>query len=734
MPARRAGAVPGACLILFLGFLIWDCLVQGGPGAPVIAAAGGIAAICVGWLVVALVRARAEITDLQASAERLQNLTEQLEQSLAQLSAVNARLNASEARCRGLVDAQGDAICRRAPDGNLNYGNDAFFRLFGLEPENALGAPFAAESQPGNRSPGFAALAASNPAQERLRHDENVRTAYGWRWIAWEDYAVRDADGHLIEVQSVGRDVTERKALEVALMEARDTAESANRAKSRFLASMSHEIRTPMNGVLGMARLLLETPLSPDQKTYAAAIENSGQALLSLIDEILDFSRIEAGAIELTQGELDVRAVTEETVELLATRAHEKGIEIAAVIAPDVPLLVRADQARVRQILTNLVGNAVKFTEHGGVWVEVHTGEEREKRILRFSIHDTGIGVPAEMRAEIFREFVQADSTHGRRFGGSGLGLAIATRLVEAMDGAIGVQPRGEKGSTFWFSIPAPVLREHTPESMLPPDCMIAIASRNAMLREALAAQIRAAGGRAVTLDDSTRPQAQPQSIHAFLVDSAIAGTLELAAPASTHTHSIVLIAPAARGEIQRLRESGFQSYLVKPIRQASLAERLRDSPRGMAGNDISEPFSTNQGQKERAAGNLRVLLAEDNPVNILLTRELLRRRGHIVTEVTSGEGAIAAMARDDFDMLITDLHMPGVDGIEATRRIRAAEAASGGQPKPIVALTADVLDAGREACYEAGMNGFLAKPIAPAELDEMLERLFPNRSRAAAE
>lgn len=692
------------------------------------------AVLAVLWLVLTLLHARTRIRTLEASAAGLQSLTEKLEDSLVTVSAANARVNASEARYRGLVDAQGDAICRRAPDSSLTYGNDAFFRLFGLRPDEALGRPFAPEPDPESRAPGFDAFTSGESAPQWLRYDQNVRTAYGWRWIAWEDYVIRDDAGRLIEIQSVGRDITERKALEDALTDARNRAEAANRAKSRFLAAMSHEIRTPMNGVLGMAGLLLETRLLPDQKTYAKAVQHSGEALLSVIDEILDFSRIESGAIELEQGELDVRAVTEGVVELLATRAHEKGIEIAAVIAPDTPALVRADAVRVRQILTNVVGNAVKFTEAGGVRVDVRAGEVRERRMLRFDIHDTGIGVPATMHEEIFREFVQADSTHGRRFGGSGLGLTISKRLVEAMGGEIGVETRAGEGSTFWFSIPAPVLREaETVEAADLSGLRIAIASRNPTLRETLFAQIRSAGGEAVPIDDAG-------SVDSILIDAGATGRVELAAPPATQVRSIVLLTPAARSEIARLREAGFDSYLVKPVRQTSLAERIRGLPARPAEDDTALVADVS-GTPERAAcesarggRRLRILLAEDNPVNILLTRHLLRRRGHAVTEVISGEGAVAALEHEKFDMLITDIHMPGMDGIEAARRIRAAEARSGRRPVPIIALTADVLDAGRDACHDAGMNGFLGKPIAPAELDAMIARFFSDRARAAAE
>jgi len=319
----------------------------------------------------ALIEARGRARALAASEAELRTLADRLEASLATVSAMNARLHESEVRYKGLVDSQGDAIVRRAPDSRITYANDAFFKLFGLSPQSAIGQPFAPELHPDCRAPHFGSFAGRETGHARVKYDQHVKTAYGWRWIAWEDYAVRNAAGQLIEVQSVGRDITERKALEDALTDARDNAEAASRAKSGFLATMSHEIRTPMNGVLGMARLLLETRMAPEQRTYAEAIAQSGESLLSLIEDILDFSKIESGTVTLEEDEVEPRAMVEGVVELLSPRAHAKAIEVVAVVASDTPSAVRGDGVRLRQILTNLVGNAIKFTEKGGVRVDV---------------------------------------------------------------------------------------------------------------------------------------------------------------------------------------------------------------------------------------------------------------------------------------------------------------------------------------------------------------------------
>jgi PAS domain S-box-containing protein len=700
---------------------------------------GALALVGLLLLFSGLIDARGRARALERSEAELLTLTGKLEASLATVSAMNARLHEGEARYKGLVDSQGDAIFRRAPDSRLTYANDAFFRLFGLTPAKAIGQAFAPELHPDSRAPLFGSFAGLETGKARVKYDQHVRTAYGWRWIAWEDYAVRDPAGRLIEVQSVGRDITERKALEDALTDARDKAEAASRAKSGFLATMSHEIRTPMNGVLGMARLLLESGVAPEQRTYAEAIKQSGESLLALIEDILDFSKIESGTMTLDEDEIDLRAVVEGVVELLSPRAHARGIEVVSMIEPDAPQIIRADGLRLRQILTNLVGNAVKFTERGGVRVDVRVDETHARRMLRFEVRDTGVGVPAEKRVEIFNEFVQADSSHARRFGGSGLGLAISRRLVETMDGAIGVDAASGGGSVFWFVLPAIIVREaRAGEGIRLADKKIAIVTRNTVLREGLSEQIRAASGAVVPLAPAERDEDTTGDLDAVLIDAGTGDAPELPAWPDGTVRAIVLLTPGARSKLPELKALGFSAYLVKPVRQASLADRLLAKP-GMTHVIAELPshgeFSQGAPPAPREAARnhgLKILLAEDNPINAMLTRELLRRRGHQVSEVASGEAAVAAVRREHFDLVLTDIHMPGLDGVEATKQIRAEEKTMGRARTPIVALTADALETGMRACQEAGMDGFLTKPIDPAELDSMLTTIFSGEESNA--
>jgi PAS domain S-box-containing protein len=654
-------------------------------------------------------RGRGEMLSRQTA--QLQGVAGRLEASLANAAAINARLNQSEARYKGLVDAQGDAIFRRDAADRLTYGNDAFFKLFGLDPTSAIGHPFAPELHPED-----CGVPALESGASRARYDQHVKTAQGYRWIAWEDFMVRDSHGRLVEVQSVGRDISERKALEEALTEARDKAEDANRAKSGFLATMSHEIRTPMNGVLGMGRLLLETELRPEQRTYAEAITRSGEALLTLIGDILDFSKIEAGMLQMDEDDVDLRLLLSGVAELLCQRAYDKGVEISTVVAPQVPLLIRADEGRLRQVINNLMGNAVKFTEQGGVCVEASLVDG----LLRVEVRDTGVGVAPAKRQAIFEEFVQADSSHARKFGGTGLGLAISRRLVESMGGTIGVDAKPGGGSCFWFVVPLVAVGAATGDAPLE-DMQVAVISRNAALREGLHLQIAAAGGIAVE---------SVEEADVILIDAGTGNRPEIALASPRAATSLVLLTPNARGALPQMRASGFAGYLVKPVRQSSLVTQLlqcRDGVVLTAAEDEPVLFEMQSAETREARDGLNILLAEDNPINMLLIRELLRRRGHRITEVTTGTDAVGALAERRYDLLLTDIHMPGMDGIEAARAIRAGEALSTRRRTPIVALTADALEDGRQACLDAGMDGFLTKPVNPAELDEMLRGLFPG-------
>jgi PAS domain S-box-containing protein len=646
-------------------------------------------------------------------------------------------LKEAEARAVSLLEAQGDLIVRRDSDGRITYANDAYCALAGRAREALKGTTAALQTlQQGKTS--------VLPDGARIR-DEQIATPDGARWLAWRDVVVWTKADDCAEVQSVGRDITDRIEAERALAQARDAAEAASGAKSRFLAMVSHEIRTPLNGILGMADLLLDTPLTPEQTTYVKATKTSGDALLSLIEEILDFSKVEAGKLELAAEPFSLSALVEDVVELLAPRAQAKGLEIASDVDERLPERVLGDLTRLRQVLLNLAGNAIKFTDAGGVSVTVEAGSEPDAVVLQ--VRDTGMGIAHEQQQRIFHEFEQAEGGSTRKFGGTGLGLAISRRIVGQMGGRIEVESAPGEGATFQVIVALPRAEGATDTSFIPPTLagMSVLIVATAGIEAALVERRLRRWGASVTLADADAAAGLLGHPYwdAVLVDHPV-GPEKMAnlfsAVGDTIARRIVLITPAERPRLAALKAAGFTGYLVKPVRAASLLARLAAKPDAFDGTPIvvrTDPHPAPADDAEGGRRNLSVLVAEDNEINALLTRALLTKLGHRPTVTPSGAAALEAWqaartAGAAYDLVLMDLHMPGLDGLEAARRIRVAEAEHSVRHTPIVALTADVFAEEREACLNAGMDGFLVKPLDRTRLAATLAELASPATIAA--
>ena len=641
-----------------------------------------------------------------------------LESHLEEASDRNWEISEAQERAKSFFEAQGDVIVRRDGVGTITYANDAFCTLAGRPREELLATTFALPVEIQGDI--------ANLADGTRVHDQKIAAPGGARWIAWREVSVRVDGGS--EVQSVGRDMTDRVMAERALADARDQAEAASRAKSRFLAMVSHEIRTPLNGILGMADLLGDTPLSPEQTTYLNAMKTSGDTLLSFIEEMLDLAKIEAGRLDLEARPFALAAFVEEAVELLGPRAQAKGLEICCYVDERLPARVVGDAARLRQVLFNLAGNAIKFTELGGISIIVEPDAQPDA--IAISVRDTGIGISAEDQARIFLEFEQADGSSTRKFGGTGLGLTISKRIVERMTGSIAVESVPGEGSTFRVSLPLPRVGDIDEPAVAIPDLAgsdILIVAPAAIEASLLARRLQRWGARTTIVPDEHVAAAilPEQAWSAVLVDHTLGTTASeaLARMAAVIPRRIVLVTPAMRTELAALKDAGFTGYLIKPVRATSLAARFAPDDAfdpGAASETVDTPSQARSGR------GLSILVAEDNEINALLARALLVKLGHRPTMAESGAAAIeswlaARAGGAPYNCVLMDLHMPGMDGLEATRRIRAIEAEHNDMRTPIVALTANVSAEDRDACLAAGMDGFLVKPLDRERLAAVL-------------
>ncbi len=682
---------------------------------------------------------------------------------------IEGALRESENRFRQVAENVGDFIWEMDAKGLYRYTSPSVERILGYTPDELVGKKhfydlLTPEVREELKASAFNVFAEKQPF--RAFPNPNLSKEGKVVHLETSGVPVLDAAGNLVGYRGADTDVTERKKAEeelrkyqshledmvkertVELEMAMKQADAANRAKSEFLANMSHEIRTPMNGVIGMIGLLLETELDPKQRQYAEIVQNSGESLLSLINDILDFSKIEARKLELESMDFDLRTSLEDIAEMMAVKAQQRGLEMVCLIGPEVPSWLRGDPGRLRQVIINLGSNAVKFTERGGVTIRAGLVEEDDRRAtLRFSVTDTGIGIPENKRAILFSPFTQVDSSTTRKYGGTGLGLAISRQLVEMMGGQIGVESKEGEGSTFWFTavfekqaaeqgphlltdlkgVKALVVDDHDTNRLLVTamlkswGCRFREAADGKAALSMLAEAVRKGDPFQVALVDNLMPG----------MDGAELGRRVKGDEEIRETRLIMMTSLSQRGDAVRLEKIGFSGYLTKPLQASQLRECLalvmgRESPREE--KEIGRSLVTRHTVSESLKRRVRILLVEDNTTNRIVCLEILGKLGYRAEAVPSGQGAIEAMRKLSYDLVLMDCQMPEMDGFEATRLIRSGESGVLNPAVPIIALTAHAMKGDRERCLVAGMNDYLAKPIQPEELAGALERWLGKR------
>jgi two-component system sensor histidine kinase/response regulator len=690
---------------------------------------------------------------------RVEQRTVELRQEISVRKEAEVALRESEQRTRLLLDSTAEAIYGLDLHGQCTFSNRATLRLLGYSDVSELLGRNMHDLTHHTHLDGTGYARSDCPVSETLRTGEGRHSDMEALWrldgtsfpAEYWSYPIT-RNGQTIGAVVTFIDITTRRAAQQAMLMAKEAAESANRAKSQFLANMSHEIRTPMNGIIGMTELALDTPLNREQKEYLQLVRSSADSLLRVINDVLDFSKIEAGRLDLDQTDFDLAELVDQTLKTLAVRAHKKGLELSSRIAPDVPPMLSGDPHRVRQMIVNLVGNAIKFTHQGGVVVEVHreaSGPEDDPFRLHFMVRDTGIGIPMEKQQAIFEAFSQADGSTTRRYGGTGLGLTITKRLVEMMGGKVWVESQPGQGSTFHFTLKlAPPEKSVSKASLRRPELEslhVLIVDDNETNRMILDEMLKnwrmvptlADGGESALMAmRCARDQGNGFPLvlldgHMPTMDGFEVAKRIKADPSLAGATIMMLTSDRQVGDALRCREIGIKVYLVKPIGQSDLLDGILNA----LGNQICETSSPTI-SSAISMRSLRLLLVEDNAVNRELAQRLLRKRGHEVVVATNGREALDLLDIEGFnrfDAVLMDVQMPEMDGMEATAAIRAQER-SLGTHLPIIGVTAHAMKGDRERCLDGGMDGYVSKPILPEILFSELARLVPDSAQPKAE
>ncbi len=672
------------------------------------------------------------------------------------LSGNSDNLRDGESLFLSLVHSIPACFLRKDRDGRIVFVNEKFAELFGKSADEIVGKT-------------VADFYTKEFAEEARKEDERVMRTGQVLEDVFEDtldgkvhhYAsrkgpVRNEQGEVIGIQTIFWDITEQRVAEQALLAereelraAKEAADEANRAKSDFLANMSHEIRTPMNAIIGMTDLLLETQLTQTQHEYLSMVQDSGEMLLTLLNDILDFSKIEAGKLALESTSFDIRETLGDSMKGLGFRAHGKGLELALRVDEKIPKYLQGDPGRIRQIVVNLVGNAIKFTETGEVVLEIDCKHKTETQVmLRFAVVDTGIGIAEEHCSKIFQEFEQADASTTRRFGGTGLGLAISARLVQLMQGHIWVESEIGKGSKFLFELPLEIdntqhVAKRFESQVNIHGVRVLIVDDNATNRRILKDMLTNWGMKPVTtsggehalqtladaneendsfkvlISDVNMPNLDGLMLAKAVVDR------DLLAPASV----IMLTSGARPNDAAKLQSLGITQHLIKPAKQSEMYDAVVSSLSAIGITTPSPQVNPDSTGTTGSFSELQILLAEDNIVNQKLALGILEKLGHRVTVANNGKEALEKLELRSFDLVLMDVQMPEMDGLAATRELRRREAHTESHI-PVVAMTAHAMKGDRERCLASGMDDYLGKPIRMRDMSDKLDELFPSSEK----